>query len=124
MSSTKPVYLKSNILKNSKQFQTYEEFKIVFKQAGAAISLSGVTPTMTFRKDSIEGPIVKELVNTTDLEIITESGTDKVRVKKFSIDEPGTIYYDLRLNFTATSKVKYYVGGKVEIDPVATKQDG
>lgn len=116
-------YIK-NIFTNSKQFESYDDIFITFKENGVNLDITGFTFTMDFRKGSKDGVLVLELSLTPgQLEIVDQSGVKKLKINSFSIPEHGDIFYDLRMKYPSTDKIKYYIGGKVKIEPIVTKQD-
>lgn len=124
---TSSSYNKSSILKDSKQFHSYEEIKMAFKKGDDYLDLTDLIITWEFRVDSPDGILIKTLSIGNGLEIVTEPidsvPVTKLKVESFSLDVPGEIYYDIRMNFPISEKIKYYVGGIVTIKSVVTKQD-
>ena len=117
-------YVKKNILPASNQFEHFDDILLTFKENGVAIDITDYIFTMEFRDGSVDGTLVKKLILTAnELEIVDDAGTKKLKINKFAIDTAGKIYYDVRMKDPATDKVKYRVGGVVEIMAVATKQD-
>ena len=117
-------YVKKNILPSGNQFEHFDDIFLTFKENGTAIDITGYIFTMEFRKDGVDGVLLKKLTLTTDeLEIVDVSSTKKLKINKFSIDVAGKVYYDIRMKEPITDKIKYRVGGVVEIMGVATKQD-
>ena len=112
-----------NILANSKQHQHYDDIFITFKENGSNMDITNFIFTMEFRKGSPDGTLVLKLTLPDELEIVDISGVKKLKIHSFAIPESGDIYYDIRMKYPVTEKVKYYIGGKVKIDPIVTKQD-
>ncbi len=117
-------YVKQNILPDTKQFQHYDEMYLTFKDNGTAIDITSFIFTMEFRKDNQDGVLVQKLILTAgQLEIVDQSGIKKLKINPFAIPVSGKIYYDLRMKYPVSLKLKYYVGGNVKVTPSVTKQD-
>lgn len=106
------------------QNESSEEIVMTFFKNNNPINLSNLGIVIEFRLNKQDGDLVNRLTLASGLEIITVSEITKLKIKSFSLNTPGKIFYDVRMFFPNTDKLKFYAGGHLIVSPTVSQTNG
>lgn len=106
------------------QNESSEDIFMTFFKNNNPINLSNLDIVIEFRLNKQDGDLVNRLTLASGLEIITVSEITKLKIKSFSLNTPGKIFYDVRMFFPNTDKLKFYAGGNLIVVPTVSQTNG